>query len=291
MLTVTHFTDPGCPWAYSASPALAALQWRYGGQLEWQLVTIGLAEHHSVYEARGYTPVKQATGYMRFRRDWGMPFATAPKERVVSTGRACRAIVATRLLAPELEVAVFRALQFTQFTTTDLFDTDEGIAAALARVPGLDGEVILAAIDGDPRVEEAYQADRELTRQAAGSPTEFQGKAAQTDGPVRFTAPSLRFTTGDGRSLEAGGFQPLEAYDVCIANLDVSLSRRAPAETGTEAVAAFAYGLTTAEVAACMGAHLESPDVAAAEASLVEGVAEGALVRRPLGDDALWLGA
>ena len=29
-ISVTHFTDPGCPWAYSASPALAVLHWRYG---------------------------------------------------------------------------------------------------------------------------------------------------------------------------------------------------------------------------------------------------------------------
>ncbi|MCW3015705.1 MAG: hypothetical protein JWO02_2797, partial [Solirubrobacterales bacterium] len=29
-ISVTHFSDPGCPWAYSASPAIAALQWRYG---------------------------------------------------------------------------------------------------------------------------------------------------------------------------------------------------------------------------------------------------------------------
>ena len=33
VVSVTHFTDPGCPWAWSASPALAALRWRYGDQL------------------------------------------------------------------------------------------------------------------------------------------------------------------------------------------------------------------------------------------------------------------
>ena len=43
-IRVTHFTDPGCPWAYSAAPALAALRWRYGDQLDWDLVTIGLTE-------------------------------------------------------------------------------------------------------------------------------------------------------------------------------------------------------------------------------------------------------
>ena len=36
-ITVRHFSDPGCPWAYSASPALATLRWRYGAQLDWQL--------------------------------------------------------------------------------------------------------------------------------------------------------------------------------------------------------------------------------------------------------------
>ncbi|MEA2377045.1 MAG: hypothetical protein QOD13_952, partial [Thermoleophilaceae bacterium] len=32
MIDVTHFTDPGCPWAYSAWPAHTTLRWRYGDQ-------------------------------------------------------------------------------------------------------------------------------------------------------------------------------------------------------------------------------------------------------------------
>src|SRR5215213_7293255 len=78
---VTHFTDPGCPWAWSASPALAALRWRYGDQLEWRHVMIGLTEEGSQYEERGYTGPGQARGYRNFR--WrGMPFSTEPRERV-----------------------------------------------------------------------------------------------------------------------------------------------------------------------------------------------------------------
>jgi len=38
-----------------------------------------------------------------------------------------------------------------------------------------------------------------------------------SDGVVRYTAPSILFESADGRRLEAGGFQPLEAYDVLIA--------------------------------------------------------------------------
>src|SRR5207253_820279 len=47
----TLFTDPACPWAYSARPALARLAWRFGEQIDWQLVLIGLSEDTSRYEA------------------------------------------------------------------------------------------------------------------------------------------------------------------------------------------------------------------------------------------------
>jgi 2-hydroxychromene-2-carboxylate isomerase len=287
VIAVTHVSDPGCPWAYSAWPALATLQWRYGDQLGWIHAMIGLAEEASVYEKRGYTPARQATGYLMFRR-YGMPFATAPRERVVHTGRACRAVVATRLLAPARELEAFRALQFAQFTTTELFDTDAGIAAALATVDGLDGGAVVAAHD-DPATEAAYQADRAIARTAAGGATEFQGKAAQTDGPVRFTAPSLLLSHGtSGKTLEAGGFQTIEAYDVCIANLDVTLDRRPPADTAIEVLRAFPYALTTAEVAAVMAPALTPVDAKAAETSLIEAVAAGEATRTALGDDALW---
>src|SRR3954449_8693910 len=140
-ISVTHFTDPGCPWAYSAMPALAALRWRYGDQLDWELVTIGLTEDAQQYVDRGYTPQMMTSGYLTFRRRWGMPFATAPKQRVSATSRACRAIVAARrqdaapkrrvpatpgparpLVAPRrqdaaLGDAALRVLQFLQFAT------------------------------------------------------------------------------------------------------------------------------------------------------------------------------
>ena len=55
-VTATHFTDPACPWAYSARPAHARLRWRFGDQIEWRLVLIGLSESAEAYERRGYTP-------------------------------------------------------------------------------------------------------------------------------------------------------------------------------------------------------------------------------------------
>jgi len=286
VLTVTHFSDPGCPWAYSAAPALTTLRWRYGDALRWTLVTIGLAEDSALYAERGYTPVRSAIGYMSFRR-FGMPFRVAPKAALSATSPACRAIVATRLAAPELEYAAFRALQFAQFTTAGLFDDRAMLRSALRTVPGLDAEAIVDAID-TPVVWAAYEADRARARTAAGSPTEFQGRSADSDGAVRYTAPSLIFETPDGRRLEAGGFQPVEAYDVVVANLDIGLERRAPAEDPADVLDAFDYPLATAEVAAVMAEHLSEPDLEATERALVTAAAEGRALRRSAGDGALW---
>ena len=52
MIEIVHFSDPGCPWAWSASPHLSVLHWRYGDQLRWRLVMIGLREHVSEEAAR-----------------------------------------------------------------------------------------------------------------------------------------------------------------------------------------------------------------------------------------------
>ncbi len=284
-IAVTHFSDPGCPWAYSASPAHAVLRWRYGDQLTWRLVVIGLTEQADQYVRRGYTPAGSARGYLRFRKR-GMPFATQPRARISATGLACRAIVATRLQAPEYELAVFRALQFGWFTTPLILDDPDDLVEALGRIDGFDAAAIVESV-GDRAVEAAYQADRAETRTAEGKPTEAQGKAAQSDGPVRYTAPSLIFE-GGGRTLEAGGFQPVEAYDVLIANLDPKLDRTQPPEDPLEIFKALPYGLVTQEVAAVMAPNNTAPDPEAAEAALIDLAARGRVIRQALADGALW---
>ncbi len=283
---MTEYTDAGCPWAYSASPAMAVLRWRYAEQLRWRIVTIGLAEDPQTYIDRGYTTTRAAIGAISFRR-FGMPFLLAPRARVLATSPACRTIVATRLLDPAREREVLRAIQLAWFNTTLLLDEPDGLRVALAGIEGLDVEAILCAID-DEETLARYEADKIETRQAEGGPTDFQGKARQTDGPVRYSAPSLIFQAADGRRLEAGGFQSIEAYDILIANLDQALTRRAPAEDPLEALRAFPGGLVTAEVAAIM-AHNNMPvDWDGAERALIERLGAGEVQRIPLGDGALW---
>ena len=105
---------------------------------------------------------------------------------------------------------------------------------------------------------------------------------------MRYTAPSLVFDGPEGEKLEAGGFQPIEAYDVVIANLDPTLARRPPADDPVEVLSAFAYALTTAEVAAVMAEHLAAPDPVAVEAALIAATGEGRADRRLAGDGSLW---
>jgi predicted DsbA family dithiol-disulfide isomerase len=284
-IEATLYSDPACPWAYSALPALTVLEWRYGDQIDWRLVVIGLTEDASQYVARGYTPLRGALGQLRFRR-YGMPFAPQPKDRISATARACRAVVAARLQSAGDEWRVFRALQLANFTTPLLLDDDQQLAAVLRTIPGVDADAIVSRLD-DPLVTEAYERDRAEARTAAGSAAELQGKTASTDGPVRFTAPSVVFER-DGQRLVAGGFQPVEAYDVLVANLDPGIERTPVPDGPMPLLERFAEGLTTQEAAALMTHGNDAPDRAGVEEALLALVAAGSAVRQPLGDDALW---
>ena len=289
MISATLYSDPACPWAYSESPALRVIEWRYGDQLDWRLVLVGLTEEASQYEARGYSPIRGALGAALFRRRYGMPFSPAPKARLSATSRACRAVVAARLTQPGSEWRVFRAIQLANFNTPLILDDDANLADALRGIPGIDADQLVGLIDS-PEIVEAYHADKDTTRKAAGSAAELQGKTSTSDGPVRFTAPSIVFEQ-NGTTLVAGGFQPAEAYDILVANIDPTLHREPPPEGPGPLLERFNDGLTTQEVAALLAGNNQAPDRAAAEVALLELVGTGEAIRHPLGDDAVWQSA
>jgi 2-hydroxychromene-2-carboxylate isomerase len=290
-VTATHFTDPACPWAYSARPAHARLRWRFGDQIDWRLVLIGLSESADAYERRGYTPDRLLDSQRRFSRRFGMPFSFERKPRMAGTARACRAIVAARQLDMALGEAALRVLQLLQFTTPRLLDEDEDLRAMLTTVPGLDADAIVARID-DPEIVELYEADRALARSAEGSPTHAQDRHSTSDGPVRYTAPSVVFEHDDGRRFEVGGFQPFEAYDTALANFDPRLERRPAPGSVLDALRAFPAGLSTAEAASVMRpSDLADADPEATAAELAELEAAGSVTREPAGTDAVWRAA
>jgi 2-hydroxychromene-2-carboxylate isomerase len=286
-IDVTYFCDPGSPWGYAASPQLAHLRYRYGAQLRFRLVLIGLWETSREREAIGYEPIGTAQGNRLFRR-FGMPFSTAPRPRVLGSGRGCRAVVAARLRQPGREHDVLRALQFAYFTTTLMVDTDDGIAAALGSIPQLDVDAIVNALD-DPEVAAAYADDRAEARTAAGSPSEFIGSALPdaSGGVVRYTPPTLIFEQGSHR-LEVGGNQPIDSYEVAIAHIDRTLERRWNASDPIDALERVGYPLTTFEIATCTAEPRLAPDPDPVEDALVALAAEGRVTRTERGADVVW---
>jgi 2-hydroxychromene-2-carboxylate isomerase len=282
--TVLH-TDPACPWAYSEIPALSVVQWRYGAQLDWRLVTIGLTESAQQYIDRGYTTIRQARGYLGYRR-YGMPFAPQPKARISATARACRALVASRLIEPGSEWRALRALQLMQFNSPLVLDDDAHLVRVVSAATGHDASALASMLDA-PEVTAAYDRDRAEARSAAGSAAEKQGKTTETDGRVRYTAPSVQFTRDDV-TLTAGGFQTIEAYDVLVTNLDPAIERRPVPDDPAELLAAFPLGLTTQEVTALLTKSNDAPDPVAAEVAMLELVAEGRAERLAIGDSAVW---
>lgn len=290
-LDATYYIDPICPFGYNATPDVSALRWRYADELRWRIVVIGLSEDTGEPREPGpFTPTMAAQSSARLSERFGMPFSIGPRDRHATSGRSCRAIVAVRRTQPSLDFAALRALQFAVFCRGAEIDRDDEIRTALATVPGLDVDAVMAQLD-DPDNEAAYQLDRAAARSAAGSPTEAQGKAAKDGDAVRYTAPSLTISDAEGRVLEAGGFQSLAAYDVLVANLDPTLRRAETPEDLREVLAAFDHGLTTPEVATIVAPSLAVPDVTATRDRLLELGGSGRATYEPLAGDGLWRAA
>ena len=288
VISATLFTDAGCPWAYSANPALRVLEWRFRDQLSWRLVMIGLREEASEAAVRTYDPDRTLARWRVFEERYGMPFAAEPKMRPSGTGRGCRAVVAAGLLEPGSEWAVLRALQIANFMGSVYLDDVESIREALRAVANADADRIASMLDDDAVVAE-YEQQLAETRSAAGTPAHAQEKTASTDGHVRFTAPSVVFRR-DEQSVVAGGWQPLLSYDTVLANFASELERVSPPDAPEPLLEFFPGGLTTAEVALLLADGSDPvPDQDAAEASLSALVSDGRAVRVALGSDALWI--
>ena len=178
MISAVLHTDPGCPWAYSAIPALRALDWRYGDQLAVA------ARGHRAHRAR--EPLRRARLHPAWRGRASRPgSATAsacpsPRPRRPAwpaPSRACRLIAAARIDAPGLRVAGAAGAAARELHHDDAAGRGPRPGRGAGRVPGVDGEALVARID-DADVVAAYERDRAEARTAAGSPAELQGKTA-----------------------------------------------------------------------------------------------------------------
>jgi hypothetical protein len=70
---ITEFTDPACPWAYSAEPFRQHLRRVYGDRIEWQLRMVVLSESAEEIEAAEFGVKQLSSAYRTIAREHGMP--------------------------------------------------------------------------------------------------------------------------------------------------------------------------------------------------------------------------
>ena len=273
---ITEYTDPACPWAFSAEPFRHRLNWLYGDRLEWQVRMVVLSESAEEMEASGFDTSKLSSAYRMIAREHGMPIDTSLRPRMAASLPACRAVLAARLHAPESVRAVLRSLRIRNFAG-ELLDDPATIAGA-ALDGGLDPEALSGWAAGDD-VTAALEEDKALARAPTLAARVLDHKLANWSGGRRYTCPSYEILRlSDGVRIAVPGFQPFSVYDVILANLVPDLGRRIPPGSVEEVLRWAGTPLASKEVAVLCGLEVSEAREALGRAA----------TERHVGADGFW---
>ncbi len=275
-LCITHYTDPGCPWAFSAEPFRRKLSWTFGEQLNWDHRMVVLADSPASYENSGFNVERQSAAFSRIASDHGMPIDDRRRPRMAGTAVACRAVVATRLHAPDQAPGLLRALRVRHFSG-ELLDDDATIDGAATDV-GVIPEKLHAWMS-----ESATATELDRDAQGARRPTPealaMDARLAGWEGGRRYTCPSYEITrVADGVTLTAPGFQPYAVYWALVANLIPEAEQRAVPDRVETVLDWAGEPLATQEIAVIC-----EIDPAQARQRLSR-----VAVERPVGQDGFW---
>jgi predicted DsbA family dithiol-disulfide isomerase len=243
LLTITHFTDPACPFAFSAEPVRRRLRWHYGDQLAWE-------DRMVVLSLDPLEPRRLAQGAPTLQRVHGMPIDPGPKAGPVQSRPACAAVVAARVHAGRAVAEVLlRALRVRTMAGGELDDPE--LLDAAAADAGLDPRQLRDWV-ATPEAQAALEEDIAAAR--APSPAALR-QAHKLSGPPahrRYSTPSYEIARADGGApaVAIPGFNPVEVYESALHNLAPELERRGRPSAVDEALGwAGEMPLATAEVA------------------------------------------
>ncbi|HEY5196667.1 MAG TPA: hypothetical protein VIJ51_06535 [Solirubrobacteraceae bacterium] len=249
--TITDYTDPGCPFAFSAEPIRLQLAWIYGDQIDWRPRMVGLAETAATYEGSGFTVERLSKSLAHLSSEYHMPMDTSLRPRMAATVPACRAVVAARVNAPGRDAALLRRLRVRTFSG-ELLDAPETIAAA-AGDAGIDpGE--LERWSQSTGTADALAADMDAARHPRPAGLALDRKLAGWSGGRRYTCPSYEIAGPDQpEPTVIPGFWPFSVYEVALANVLPGADRRDRPERVDEVLEWASTPLATQEVAAICG--------------------------------------
>jgi 2-hydroxychromene-2-carboxylate isomerase len=262
-LSIELFTDPACPFAFSAEPVRQRLRWHYDDGLQWRIRMIVLTREPGEAE-------KLAAGAPGLQRRFGMPIEPSPYSRPASSEPACLAVVAALRYAPDRAEALLRRLR-VRVMQGGLLD-DPALIACAATDAGLDPDQLC-----EWTKTEAVTNQLEADAAAARSPTPAaRAQNHKLSGPAserRYSAPSYLIS-----GFTIPGFNPVQVYEAAIANLEPELPRRPKPVSVTELLAWSSEPLATAEVALIMETDIEEARRQLSEAATFE----------PAGADGYW---
>jgi predicted DsbA family dithiol-disulfide isomerase len=196
---ITLFTDPACPFAFSAEPVRWMLRWQYGDQLQWRTRMIVLTREPG--EAQ-----MLAEGADGLQTRYGMPIARGPHARAAWCEPGCRAVVAARLHAPEAEQSLLRRLRVRTMAGGLIDDPD--LLAAAASDAGLEPERLLTWSPTD-RVAKALEADAAAARSPSARARAMDHRLSGPREERRYSAPSYELRRPGGATIATiPGFNP-----------------------------------------------------------------------------------
>ncbi|HET9104057.1 MAG TPA: DsbA family protein [Solirubrobacteraceae bacterium] len=248
-IEIELFTDPACPFAFSAEPVRRRLRWLYGDALSWRPRMIVLTLEPGEAE-------KLAEGAPGLQRRYGMPIAPEPYRRPASCAPACRAVVATRRRAPAAAEALLRTLR-VRTMAGGLLDDPALIDGAAADV-GLDPRA-LRAWCAEPETERELAEDVAAARSPSPAARALGHKLGGPEHERRYSAPSYELRRSDGTATASvPGFNPAAVYEAVIANLAPELDRADPPDSVAALLRWARAPLATAEVLAIMDGDEQS---------------------------------
>lgn len=243
---ITTFTDPNCPWAFTAEASRLALRWTYGDQLTWRRAYVVISEHVGQSEAGGFTPEVEAREDVDIAARFGMPLSLQPRPRITTSLKPALAAIAARGLGPDAEERLLRALFRRGRSAGELIDEPGPLRAAITDAD-LDPDTVIERMSRDD-VQAELRAEMSAARHPAPAAQQLRHKLGA--GASRYTSPSWLISRPGQPDLVAPGFQLLAVYETLLANAAPQLQRRdLPGGVG-EALDWAARPLATAEVAA-----------------------------------------
>jgi len=253
-VSITIYTDPGCPFGFNAQRQEAQLLWHYGHALDVTRRMIVLREQSSTYEAAGFSREMVAANSLRLRKLYGMPMLTEPGERLPSTRDACRAYVGARMHDRDHADVLLRALRRRFFSDGQGLDELETIRGAGAQA-GISTDAIDAWL-ADDEVDAQLRSDMADTRDPLPEALSLSHRLSGANGRRRYSTASAVFRRGDDHFVMPG-FQPFAVYEVAMANVAPDVERRDPPENVELILEWATYPLATAEIAELRGVGIE----------------------------------